>query len=81
MEDNKKQLAVLKMLQAQPGNRDCADCSGGGAASRATWASINTGAFICMRCAGALSCSYMQAPSCTLILCWNLAGRCSAEPK
>ena len=56
MEDNKKQLAALKKLQEQPGNRSCADCSGGGAASRATWASINTGAFICMRCAGTLLC-------------------------
>ncbi len=52
MEDNKKQLAALKQLLERPENRACADCSGGGAASRATWASINTGAFICMRCAG-----------------------------
>lgn len=52
MEDNKKQLAALKKLLEQPGNRNCADCAGGGAASRATWASINTGVFICMRCAG-----------------------------
>ena len=28
MEDNKKQLAALKKLQEQPGNRSCADCSG-----------------------------------------------------
>ncbi len=53
MEDNKKQLAALKALLERPENRSCADCSGGGAASRATWASINTGTFICMRCAGA----------------------------
>lgn len=53
MEENKKQLVALKALLERPENRSCADCSGGGAASRATWASINTGAFICMRCAGA----------------------------
>jgi len=52
MEDNKKQLAALKKLLERPENRNCADCQGGGAASRATWASINTGVFICMRCAG-----------------------------
>ena len=52
MEDNKKQLAALKRLLERPENRACADCSGGGAASRASWASINTGVFICMRCAG-----------------------------
>ncbi len=52
MEENKKQLAALRKLLEQPGNRSCADCMGGGAAGRATWASINTGVFICMRCAG-----------------------------
>ena len=52
MEQNKKQLAALRSLLDQPGNRACADCTGGGAAGRATWASINTGVFICMRCAG-----------------------------
>ncbi len=52
MEQNKKQLAALRVLLEQPGNRACADCTGGGAAGRATWASINTGVFICMRCAG-----------------------------
>ena len=52
MEENKKQLAALRKLLEQPGNRTCADCTDGGAAGRATWASINTGVFICMRCAG-----------------------------
>jgi hypothetical protein len=52
MEENKKQLAALRRLLERPENRSCADCTGGGAASRATWASINTGVFICMRCAG-----------------------------
>ncbi len=52
MEQNKKQLAALRALLEQPGNRSCADCTSGGAGGRATWASINTGVFICMRCAG-----------------------------
>ena len=52
MEENKAQLAALKALLERPGNRACADCTGGGAAGRATWASINLGVFICMRCAG-----------------------------
>ena len=52
MEMNKKQLAELKQLLDQPQNRYCADCTGGGAAARASWASINTGVFLCMRCAG-----------------------------
>ena len=52
MEENKAQLAALRRLLELPGNRTCADCQGGGAAGRASWASINTGVFICMRCAG-----------------------------
>jgi Putative GTPase activating protein for Arf len=36
----------------RPENRSCADCTGGGSGARPTWASINTGVFICMRCAG-----------------------------
>ena len=52
MEENKRQVAALQKLLALPANRACADCTGGGAAARPTWASINTGAFLCMRCAG-----------------------------
>ena len=51
-EVNKKNLEELKRLLALPHNRYCADCQGGGAASRASWASINNGTFICFRCAG-----------------------------
>ena len=52
MAENTRQLGALQRLLALPGNRACADCTGGGAAARPTWASINTGAFLCMRCAG-----------------------------
>lgn len=52
MEENKQQLAALKKLLDLPHNKQCADCTGGGGAARASWASINTGVFICMRCAG-----------------------------
>ena len=34
------------------GNRTCADCASAAAAARPTWASINLGVFICMKCAG-----------------------------
>lgn len=53
MEMNRKQLAELKKLLNLAENRYCADCIGGGAAARASWASINLGVFLCMRCAGA----------------------------
>lgn len=52
MEENKKHLAALRQLLQRPENRACADCGSSSAAGRPTWASINTGAFICMRCAG-----------------------------
>ena len=51
MEENKKHLAALRSLLALPENRACADCRGS-AGARPTWASINCGVFICMRCAG-----------------------------
>lgn len=52
LEENKKRVEALKVLLQRPENRNCADCRDGGAASRPSWASINTGVFICMRCAG-----------------------------
>ena len=52
MEENKKHLALLRQLLARPENKACADCAMSSAGGRPTWASINTGAFICMRCAG-----------------------------
>eukprot|EP00884_Botryococcus_braunii_P012642 jgi/Botrbrau1/21379/Bobra.0216s0001.1 len=52
LEENKKHVEALKLLLQRPENRSCADCRDGGAASRPSWASISTGVFICMRCAG-----------------------------
>ncbi|KAL4448394.1 hypothetical protein ABPG75_005613 [Micractinium tetrahymenae] len=52
MEENRRYLAALKRLLELPANRACADCAGSDAGARPTWASINTGMFICMRCAG-----------------------------
>ena len=52
MEENQRYLTALKRLLELPGNRACADCAGNDAGSRPTWASINCGTFICMRCAG-----------------------------
>ncbi|EFN56385.1 hypothetical protein CHLNCDRAFT_14705, partial [Chlorella variabilis] len=49
---NQRYLAALRRLLELPANRACADCGGAGAGSRPTWASINCGVFICMRCAG-----------------------------
>ncbi|KAL3150779.1 hypothetical protein ABBQ32_000547 [Trebouxia sp. C0010 RCD-2024] len=69
MEENKQQLAALKRLLDLPHNKQCADCVGGGGAARASWASINTGVFICMRCAGihrGLGVHVSKVRSCTL---------------
>ncbi|KAL0033769.1 hypothetical protein WJX77_004657 [Trebouxia sp. C0004] len=69
MEENKQQLAALKKLLDLPHNKQCADCVGGGGAARASWASINTGVFICMRCAGihrGLGVHVSKVRSCTL---------------
>ncbi len=52
MEENQTRLAALARLLDRPGNRWCADCVHGGAAGRSTWASINCGVFLCMKCAG-----------------------------
>ncbi|GLC33495.1 hypothetical protein PLESTB_000081200 [Pleodorina starrii] len=51
-EQNKRQLEQLRQLTLLEGNRTCADCASAVAAARPTWASINLGVFICMRCAG-----------------------------
>lgn len=53
MEENQRYLAALKRLLDLPANRTCADCGeGADAGARPTWASINCGVFVCMRCAG-----------------------------
>ena len=72
MEMNKKQLAELKQLLDQPQNRYCADCTGGGAAARASWASINTGVFLCMRCAGV---HRGLGTHISKVTCWSLASK------
>eukprot|EP00193_Tetraselmis_chui_P019392 CAMPEP_0177792860 /NCGR_PEP_ID=MMETSP0491_2-20121128/24751_1 /TAXON_ID=63592 /ORGANISM="Tetraselmis chuii, Strain PLY429" /LENGTH=709 /DNA_ID=CAMNT_0019315305 /DNA_START=417 /DNA_END=2547 /DNA_ORIENTATION=- len=68
LEENKRNLARLKGILARPENRLCADCSGA-SSSRPTWASINTGVFICMQCAGihrGLGVHISKVRSCTL---------------
>jgi len=50
--DNQKNVERLKQLLQLEGNRVCADCQQPGPAARPTWASINTGVFLCLRCAG-----------------------------
>ena len=72
MEQNKQQLAALKKLLDLPHNKQCADCVGGGGAARASRASINTGVFICMRCAGihrglGVHVSKVRRPTCTVL--------------
>ncbi|KXZ54568.1 hypothetical protein GPECTOR_4g633 [Gonium pectorale] len=51
-EQNKRQQEQLRQLTALEDNRVCADCGSTSAAARPSWASINLGVFICMRCAG-----------------------------
>ncbi|GFR52782.1 hypothetical protein Agub_g15398, partial [Astrephomene gubernaculifera] len=51
-EQNKRQLEQLRLLTMLEGNRTCADCASPAAAARPSWASINLGVFLCMRCAG-----------------------------
>ena len=52
MEENRRRVAALKAILERAENRQCADCQASGGAGRPSWASINTGVFICMRCAG-----------------------------
>ncbi|KAG1664455.1 hypothetical protein FOA52_006301 [Chlamydomonas sp. UWO 241] len=69
LEANKKQLSALSVLMDRPGNRVCADCQSASAACRPTWASVNLGIFICMKCAGihrGLGVHISQVRSCTL---------------
>lgn len=50
LEENKKNIEALKLILSREENKVCADCVG--SSVRPTWASINCGTFICMRCAG-----------------------------
>lgn len=60
-------LAALKKLLARPENLRCADC--GLKSPRPTWASVNLGVFLCLRCAGihrSLGVHLSQVRSCLL---------------
>ena len=52
MEENRRRVAALKGILDRAENRVCADCQASGGSVRPSWASINTGVFICMPCAG-----------------------------
>ncbi|KAK9865406.1 hypothetical protein WJX84_000313 [Apatococcus fuscideae] len=69
MEENRRRVAALKAILERAENRQCADCQASGGAGRPSWASINTGVFICMRCAGihrGLGVHISKVRSCTL---------------
>jgi hypothetical protein len=51
-EENKLRISELKQLLQREGNKVCADCQDTSPGGRPTWASVNLGVFICMRCAG-----------------------------
>ena len=60
-------LTALKKLLARPENLRCADC--GLKSPRPTWASVNLGVFLCLRCAGihrSLGVHLSQVRSCLL---------------
>ncbi|CAD7695412.1 unnamed protein product [Ostreobium quekettii] len=64
--ENKKQLRQLKQLLSSKSNRRCSDCLG---EDHPSWASINCGVFLCMKCAGihrGLGVHVSQVRSCTL---------------
>lgn len=65
-EERVKNQRRLQILLASKGNRRCADCISD---ERPTWASINCGVFICMKCAGihrGLGVHVSQVRSCNL---------------
>lgn len=69
-EDNARHIEALKfLLHQRPENSTCADCGLKSMGSRPTWASINLGVFICLRCAGihrSLGVHISQVRSCSL---------------
>ncbi len=81
MEENRRRLAALKGILDRAENRVCADCQASGGSVRPSWASINTGVFICMSCAGIhrglgvhiskvrFACLSLQIPICRSCLC------------
>eukprot|EP00210_Caulerpa_lentillifera_P003024 g2887.t1 len=65
LEDNKKHIQALKKILSRPENRNCADCG----EQMPTWASINCGVFVCLRCSGihrSLGVHISKVRSCTL---------------
>ncbi|KAK9821166.1 hypothetical protein WJX74_003656 [Apatococcus lobatus] len=69
MEENRRRVTALKAILDRAENRQCADCQASGGTVRPSWASINTGVFICMRCAGihrGLGVHISKVRSCTL---------------
>ena len=68
-EENRKLQMDLKKLLSLDDNSKCGDCQGGVSAARPSWASINLGIFLCMKCAGihrGLGVHISKIRSCTL---------------
>eukprot|EP00204_Picochlorum_oklahomense_P001514 CAMPEP_0118799712 /NCGR_PEP_ID=MMETSP1161-20130426/1843_1 /TAXON_ID=249345 /ORGANISM="Picochlorum oklahomensis, Strain CCMP2329" /LENGTH=684 /DNA_ID=CAMNT_0006727453 /DNA_START=170 /DNA_END=2224 /DNA_ORIENTATION=- len=68
-EDNARHIKALKLLLQREENAVCADCGLSGPGARPTWASINLGVFLCLRCAGlhrSLGVHVSQVRSCSL---------------
>ena len=68
-EENARHIKALKVLLQREENAVCADCGLSGPGARPTWASINLGVFLCLRCAGlhrSLGVHVSQVRSCSL---------------
>ena len=66
-DENALHMEALKSLLARPENLRCADC--GLKSPRPSWASVNLGVFLCLRCAGihrSLGVHVSQVRSCSL---------------
>ena len=75
VEDNERHMDALKKLLDRKENRVCADCGLKGPGARPTWASVNCGVFLCLRCAGihrSLGTHVSQVRSCSLDM-WHFS--------
>ena len=75
VEDNERHMAALKKLLQRKENSVCADCGLKGPGARPTWASVNCGVFLCLRCAGihrSLGTHVSQVRSCSLDM-WHFS--------